>query len=270
MPVAQPKAPNPGQPNQQPPAAPTAFSNGKGAFTIKGVDAGEYELVVLASGYLVTSANATVGESAVVISVKEGATIEGVLLAPDGSPLGGQWLNLQAKDPEVQKQFQDWWRRGGNSWNNIGGWQATSGSTQTDGSFKMLGLLPGAYTVQVYTDRGVVPNTELHTGAGKVTIRLTEGLSITGTVFDEDGKAPVVTQGQGQPGMIYVSANANGQWKSTQADSDGNFELKGLPAGEVKIQVWAGNNYLPTTVDAQGGETGVRITLKKRPETTSK
>jgi len=258
MPVTVPKAAMPGRAPGQAQSAPTAFTDGRGRFTLKGVGEGEYELVVIAKGYQATGQNASVGETNVEITVKQGATIEVLLLAPDGTPLGGQWINFQAQDPEVTKRFQSWWQRAGNAWNNIGGWQAMSASTKPDGTVKVSGLFPGAYKISVYTERGVVPNVELHTGSGRTTIQLTEGLSITGRVVDEDGNAPVLTQGQ-----LYISAQAGGQWKTAQADAEGNFVLKGLHAGAVKVHVWAGGGYQPAQADLQAGDTDARIVLKK-------
>jgi len=240
-------------------SVPTTFTDGRGEFTLKGVGDGQYELLAIATGSVISSAQASVGQDDVTINLSDGATLEGILLDPDGKPMGGQWINLQVQDPEMQKKFGDWARRGGNTWNSIGGWQANATTTKADGSFKAVGLYPGKYRLNIYTQRGVVPNTELHTGAGKTTVRLTEGLTLSGRVVDEAGNVPVVPNGQ-----LYISANSNGQWKSTQADADGNFELKGLSAGAVKLQIWAGNVYNATTFDAQAGDMGLRITLTKR------
>ncbi|MHC4955216.1 MAG: carboxypeptidase regulatory-like domain-containing protein [Planctomycetota bacterium] len=258
-PPAKPKPGQPYRPNRGG-AQPSTFTNGKGEFTLKGVEDGEYEIVVIASGYQVGSVRANVGQEDVVVPVESGGTIEGLLLAPDGSPLSNQWFNLQPQEPETQKKFQRWQSQGNAGWNAIGGWQAQSGSTKSDGTFKIAGLTPGRYKMTIYSQRGVVPPTELHTGAGKVTIRLREGMTVTGRVVTEAGVAPELTTGQ-----IHVSAHHNGQWSSTQPDSDGSFELKGLSEGKIKIQVWAGNEYLPTSVEVQAGDSNVRIELKKRP-----
>jgi hypothetical protein len=53
-------------------------------------------------------------------------------------------------------------------------------------------------------------------------------------------------------------------YANAQADSDGNFEVKGLPEGEVSVQVWTGNAYEHIVVKATAGDRNVRIVLKKR------
>ena len=111
-------------------SVPTTYANGRGEFTLKGVGEGQYEIVAIATGYVIASAEASVGQDNVVVTMGTGATLEGVLLAPDGKPIGGQWINLQSQDPEYQQKLARWSQRGGNAWNNIGGWQANANDHQ--------------------------------------------------------------------------------------------------------------------------------------------
>jgi len=237
---------------------PTTFSNGRGEFELFGVEEGEYTIVVVGSGYLIEQLSATVGQHDLVVNLKEGGTIEGKILAPDGSPVANQWLNLQPKDPEVTRKFQNIWARGQQAWNAIGGWQSQAATTKSDGTFKVRGLFPGKYGMTLNSPRGVMPEMELHTGAGKVTIRLRPALTIKGRVVTEAGGAP-------DTGSSPIWVNARGVSSWVQADADGNFELKGVPEGMIKVSVWAGNKYMQTTEEVQAGTDNVRIVLKERP-----
>ncbi len=237
---------------------PTTFSNGSGEFELFGVEDGEYTIVVVGNGYLIEQLSATVGQHNLVVNLKEGGTIEGKILAPDGSPVANQWINLQPKDPEVTRKFQNIWARGQQGWNAIGGWQSQAATTKSDGTFEVRGLFPGKYGMTLNTPRGVMPKMELHTGAGRVTIRLRPALTIEGRVVTEAGGAPDTG---GSP--IWVNAQGVSSW--VQADADGNFELKGVPEGTIKVSVWAGNKYMQTTEEVQAGADNVRIVLKERP-----
>jgi len=242
---------------------PTAFTNGRGEFTLKGVEQGAYDVVVLASGYLIESTTASVGESGVEVRVREGGTIMGRLLKPGGTPLGGQWLSFQAADDEVRKKLHKWQSRGQQGWNAIGGWQRMSTSTNADGTFEITGLFPGRYKLSLMTQHGVAPDVELHTDGAATTIRLEPALTITGRIVTEDGSA--------LEGQLWVSALRDSRtfgW--TQPDSEGNFELKGLPSGAVTVQVYSNNVYQAARVDATAGDRNVRVVVKPRASSPKK
>jgi len=230
---------------------PTAFSNGRGEFSLHGVEDAEYLLIVIASGYLMERVTATVGQHDIEVSMGEGAKLEGKIIA---------WFNMQPQDPEVQKKFQEIWSRGSQAWSRIGGWRTQSGTTKSDGTFEIKGLFPGKYRISLSTPRGVVPRQDLHTGSGTNTIRLRPALTVKGRVVTESG-AEIDTGGQ----PMWISSHTNGVWANTQADADGNFELTGVPEGTVKISVWAGTRYLQASVEVQAGDDNVRIVLKPRP-----
>jgi len=107
----------------------------------------------------------------------------------------------------------------------------------------------------------VLPATKLHTDAGAVTLRLQPPLMIRGRVVDTAGHLiePVGFQ-------LWVNARQGKTWiRGTSVSSDGTFELQGLPPGTVTLQVWAGNRYMPASVDVTAGDLGVTIVLAARP-----
>ena len=100
-----------------------------------------------------------------------------------------------------------WQRKAGNAWNSVGGWQRMQGMTKPDGSFEMAGLYPGKYKLWLSSERGVAPDTELHTDAGTTTIRMEPAQTIKGVIVTETGEVPVLTKGQ-----FWVYAKQNNRW----------------------------------------------------------
>jgi hypothetical protein len=174
---------------------------------------------------------------------------------------------MQPVTQEMQNKIQDWQQRGGQAWNNLGGWNMQSGSTDAEGRFKFSSLLPGEYRIQVQLTDEILPTTTLRTGMPSVTLRLERAMTIRGRVTDAGGQ-PIVLQG-GQ--ALYVNARKGDQWFSgTMVGSDGRFELRGLPTGTLTLQVWGGNEYKPANVDVVAGADGVAITLERNPPQPAK
>ena len=169
-------------------------------------------------------------------------------------------MQLQPQDPEVNKEIMRLQSEAPMGWNNIGGWQRMSTSTSGDGTFEISGLVHGKYRLWLSSPRGVAPQTDLHTDAGLITIRMQPALTIAGKIVTEDGGVPEVKNGQ-----IWINVQQNGRWfAGSRPDSEGNFEVKGLPEGEVTVQVWAANEYQAARETATAGDKNVRIVLKKR------
>jgi protocatechuate 3,4-dioxygenase beta subunit len=254
-----------GQPYQQVEmqSAPSATTNGRGEFEIKGVGDGEVEVIAIADGYTPTSQRAVAGGAPVNIRLVGGEVIEGRLLKADGTPLPRVWIWLQPMTKETSEKLQDWQRRGGQAWNNLGGWNMSSATTDAEGRFRLLSLLPGEYRLQAQQQKDeVLPQTTLRTGMPPQTLRYERALTIKGRVTDAAGR-PIVMQG-GQ--RAYVNARlGKDQWLSgAMVDESGAFEIRGIPTGAtVTLQAWAGNEYKPVTVDAVAGAAGVSIVLEK-------
>ena len=131
------------------------------------------------------------------------------------------------------------------------------GSTDAAGKYKMIGLAPGAYVIQVappngknlvdgyYTTANANHFTAVYTSATKVTVspnktgidvKLPAGFTISGTVTTTAG-APLANAQVGAVGPSYDSVSTS---------STGKFTLRGLRAGSYKLTVSGpgGTNYL--------------------------
>jgi protocatechuate 3,4-dioxygenase beta subunit len=238
---------------------PSAVTNGRGEFELKGVGSAEVELLAIADGYSPATQRAVAGGAPVVLRLQGGETIEGRLLKSDGTPAARQWLWLQPASEEAQQKLNDWQQRGGQAYGYLGGWNMNSGTTDAEGRFRFAALVPGEYLVQMQGTEETLPATKLRTGVASVTLTLERALAIRGRVVDASGQPISVPPGQ----MIYVSSRVGERWlSSAPAGSDGRFEIKGLPSGTVTLQAWA-PGYNAAQVDAVAGTDTVVIALEK-------
>ncbi|HEX5135519.1 MAG TPA: carboxypeptidase-like regulatory domain-containing protein, partial [Planctomycetota bacterium] len=255
-----------GQPYQQAgqQSAPSATTNGRGEFEIKGVGDGEVEVMAIAAGYTPGSQRAVAGGAPATIRLSAGEVIEGKLLKADGTPGPRLWVSVQPTSKETQDKIRDWQQRGGQAWNYLGGWSMNSAVTDGEGKFRFGSLLPGEYLLQAQQQKDeVLPQTLVRTGMPPQTLRYERALTIRGRVTDASGRPITLQAGQ----RVYVNARlGENQWISgAMVGDDGSFELRGLPTGAtVTLQVWVpGNEYKPATVQAAAGADGVSIVLEK-------
>ncbi len=261
LPAARPLSPRERQ-QAQSARRPHVRADSNGEFRLKGLDAEEVELLVIATGYEPATRMARPGPDRLKIELSSGETIEGRLLLPDRSPVASQWINLQPLEKATQEKASDWQTRGGQTMNSVGTWRATSTSTDGEGRFAIRGLPRGTYRPMVYRSDAVMPDVTLATGAGPQTIVLLAPASLKGRLVDAaSGDAARPPAGQ----QWSVSARRGEQWLSgANVDPDGSFDIRGLPPGPLTIQVWA-PPYQMRTMDVEAGGGIVTVPLGMNP-----
>ncbi|HEU4395929.1 MAG TPA: carboxypeptidase regulatory-like domain-containing protein, partial [Planctomycetota bacterium] len=177
-----------------------------------------------------TVPNVKVGTADLRVAVARGVAISGSLVDGDGKPVSGQFgINAVGVDAEGD---QDGSRQR---------WTQTDG----DGTFRIPGLKPGNYDLQVNNwggaggegwapaaRKGVVAGTE------GVTIVMRRGAAITGKVLDEEGK-PWSKEG-------YLTVTLSGetgpnQHSWGQIQEDGTFATQPLESGKTYDLTVQGN-----------------------------
>jgi len=175
-----------------------------------------------------------------VISLRQGAVLEGVVNGPDGKPVSGalvRWTELE----QGQNEWQVRWalRR------------ADAASSGDDGRFRIQSVEPGDLIVQVsHPGYPSVSNNQVKVEDGKsqsLEFKLPETGSMTGKVLRPDGKPATGAR---------VDVGKNGGWATKEdayaqgpsdviVGTDGSFEVKGLPPGKYTLSA-RGDGFAPT------------------------
>lgn len=176
------------------------------------------------------------GSTDVKIVVESGGVIAGVVLDPQKKPVTGLWVyaNPEPKDGKP-----------------VEGAASRNVRTKEDGTFVAGGLTDGAtYSLLVQSNQGWdmagsvsyknVTLKSVAVGTRNIEIVLEEGLSITGTVVDADGKPVANTY------LMCNSVSADGkgsrQNRNSMTDASGAFTISGLDPGDCAISMpdWGG------------------------------
>ncbi|WP_180987261.1 S-layer family protein [Arthrobacter sp. AFG20] len=214
--------------------------NNDGTYTVSGLPAGAYKVqftgfnnsgaldhwysgaasietatpVTLAAGQSLTAINAT---------LVKGATISGMITAPDGIDVGGVNVSVQSTSD---------------------GWYNASTLVNADGNYTVRGLPAGTYKVQfVGGNSGAV--TQWHAAAASfdaaTPVTLTAGNDLTGinaTLLRGGSISGTVTVPPGvDPSRVQVEArDSNGNTVGySSASSEGTYSLRGFAAGSYKL-----------------------------------
>ncbi|MHC4960446.1 MAG: carboxypeptidase regulatory-like domain-containing protein, partial [Planctomycetota bacterium] len=240
---------------------PTAITNGKGEFTLRGIT-GEIELVASAFGFKTATDRAVAGGAPATLILEEGEQISGKVVKPDGTPVPNQWFNLRPVSEEVNKRFRDLQARMGRTYGHRAGYNGLSGRTDGKGEFELTGLEPGAYKIWLQSEHGVTPEMTLTAGDRNVVVHLEPGLTIKGVILQADGGPIELPPGQN----IWINSQQNNRGlRGARPGSDGKFELIGMPPGNITLRVWAGNKYKYATIEVASGDHNVRILLEPNP-----
>ncbi len=207
------------------------------------VHAGTFQVSVTCAGFADAASTLTVGKAGTTtftVDVARGATLHGVVLAADGSPLA------------------------------LGSVLATSGqmnrSTRVEkGGFELTGLSPGTYTLEVQAKghadaQATVTIASLETVSVRVV--LVRGATLTGKVVDEAGKSMVGARVQ------YETKDGKGHGEA-EVDEKGVYVIRDLPAGEGFVRVEKGGFGLGLRVPLVGEDEGAHATVVAGVTTTT-
>jgi protocatechuate 3,4-dioxygenase beta subunit len=193
-------------------------TDAEGRFRLRGLPPGPTEIRAEAKGYLeerLTRVEAGAEDVAIVLARQ--ASIEGrVVDAATGRPVPSFEARARIDPEDPRGRGRD--RHG----------RAEATARDPDGRFRIDGLLPGTYIVEVVA-RGY--RTARHDGlevlpsTAQVSFDLERGLSLEGTVVDADDNRPVVGATVEAFGLPAVAT-----------DPDGRFRLEGL-GEEINLQV---------------------------------
>ncbi len=208
-----------------------AQSGEDGRFAVRRLREGEYEILVRLDGWFPGYAlgNAPGAEAAVVLHPTD--AIAGVLLAASsGTPLPGIPVRSRQETGSLGQSHQ------------------VKGESRQDGTFLLEGL-DGARPCDLLVGkeddidpgtRGLLPAEvqDIPVGTRDLRVMLSPGLSISGTVLDEEGR-PI-------GGGVRVHAEREDPWggristlyRHGSAGTDGAFSVEGLPKGSYRVSAW--------------------------------
>jgi hypothetical protein len=178
------------------------------------------------------------GAQGVVLTLRRGLELSGVVLGPSGGPAPGATVVLTGKGD----------RR----------------STMSDGSgrFAFGGLAEKTWTVTATASTGAAGRVDdVGSGEASVVVQLTTSLAIEGRVLDAGNRPPAVS--------VYVAVTPEGSDRAVafvMTNVDGTFAVSGLAPGryEVKAADPDGTKEASTRVDA--GARNVVLRLAPKPE----
>ncbi len=218
-----------------------------GTLTADGVLAGTYKPHPACDGYTAAESydKVTVGTADVAPlewRVDPGATITGRVLAKSGTPIDD--ADVSSRVVGATREDMQW----------------GSDRSKPDGTYKLVGLRPGKFRIDVTSDAavGAKDGYPVEVAAGATVTRdlvLEDGGSIHGIVVDETG-APV------NDVQIDARSNRQGEWsfmgQNVHSDETGAFQLDALRAGDYRVVAsrnWSEALKKPgTTDDARQGE----------------
>jgi protocatechuate 3,4-dioxygenase beta subunit len=240
----------------------------QGRFSVPAIEAGTHTLVFEARGYQSKSMpKLEVKEGqplkGVIVELEPGATVRGKVVDPDGQPIAAAQVFAQAKDGRGKQRG----RRGRGPMAEFGGAldQAPKGAlsllagvgllagesvqSKEDGSFEVLGLAPGTWTLSAqhrdFAFSSSEPLTIADAGLTEgVELRLTKGGGLAGRVTDRHERAI--------PGAIVVAASPAGLTGSSEggdlyqgvADAAGDYHIDHMQGGGYFVAVLRGDSAL--------------------------
>lgn len=204
---------------------PLEFEDLTGAYRVGPLPAGNWRLVVEAEGYARTRTEpftmperATAGPLDVVLVL--GASVAGVVLAPDGSPAAGASVQSGEGNGWMQRMADE-------------GEETVSARTNTDGRFRLEDLAAGALALTAdHEDHAPSAELALTIEPGlrldDVVLQLRLGGTIEGEIYGQDGKP---SAGR----MVNCMVPPFGSGRVSKADEGGRFRFEQLEPGSWQV-----------------------------------
>jgi RNA polymerase sigma-70 factor (ECF subfamily) len=207
-----------------------ARSASDGRFRIRSVDEGLCWLSARAAFHAPSVQRQLIGgpvdmEGIEIVLDRDGAALEGVVIAADGEPLGGARVLVGNEDSFNHIRLDD---------GSSGRVPAAQLAVCDDrGRFSLAGVPVGTLQVQARGAghspwKGEVETSAIRTA--RMTIRLQRGTSLVGRVTDRSGAPVERAQLQGNGNHDFAS-------RFTRSAADGTFALRDLSAGEFSVSV---------------------------------
>ena len=223
-----------------------SISGSDGSFRVGGLAKGNYSLHISPPWNSTlnikphTHGPVAAGADGVEVEVEGGLAIAGEVVTPEGEPAPTVWVSAQ---PETGQ---------GGMWRN--------GQTDNKGTFRILGLKEGTYTLHVQTNWSGASQYQakqmkgIRAGTEDVRIQLAAGYEIEGRVADDQNKPVANLQINAQRIQVPGEDQVFSGWANTSTDADGKFTLRGLSQGNYRLNGQGGNTGM--VVPGQSGASG--------------
>ncbi len=228
------------------------YTGPDGTFELSDLADGAYDLTVSAMWQWGREVNVedtklqgvNAGRTDVTIIVKTGSVIEGRIVDRDEKPVRVAWITAQFESGDQQN----------NDWSSQRWAQAKS-----DGTFRVVGLKPGSYTLWAYGDFKAASVQGVGSGSKDAKIQVEPGYSIWGRIVDVEGLSLA-----GEVNFQVRKSGTEGwNWSNVVQPGDGNFVVLGLDEGRYDLQI-QGEGFAPAVVaNVTAGERGLTVTLQK-------
>ena len=177
------------------------------------------------------------------------ATLTGVVVGPDGTPVAGAKVAVQDSMAMIRAMM---------------GGGIPSAISDAEGTFTLTGLRKGkaVRVIATHRDFGSSKAKSIKTG-DEPSLELTEPLTLKGVVFDTQnepiaGTRVQVTRVTEQAGNTFVDTNPGGSGATSVrpgvTDAQGRYTILNAPPGKLKV-IWDHRDYAPTnrTIDVAPG-----------------